>query len=115
MEIIKKYYPFLIISFFITYKIYKNRKAKNMAKELIQQNAVLIDVRNPEEFAQSNVKNSINIPLANISTIFNQYPKNQKIAFFCASGLRSKMAISIMKNQGFTDVHNLISWKNINS
>ena len=46
--------------------------------------AVVVDVRDPNSYAQEHVKGSINIPLADLATSFDKIPKGKKIVAYCS-------------------------------
>ena len=79
---------------------------------------IVVDVREPDEYNRSHVKNALNLPL---STLYNspeatkELPKNEKIVVYCNSGNRSSMAAEILKHQGFTDVENGINQDHVES
>ncbi len=81
----------------------------------VKNEAVLIDVRSQDEFALGNVKDSVNIPLDKISGQINKLKKDKTIIVFCASGMRSAQAKSILNRNGFQNVINGESWKNVQS
>lgn len=83
--------------------------------EAVQSGAVLIDVRSPDEFSSGNVKGSANIPLDRLSGQIRKLDKNKTIIVFCASGVRSASAKSILERNGFTNVINGGGWKNVQS
>lgn len=82
------------------------------AKKLIkEQNAQLVDVRTPEEFAESGIPGAKNLPLQDIDRTANtSLDKALPIVVYCRSGQRSQMAMQILISQGFSDVHNLGSY-----
>lgn len=85
-------------------------------KELISNNAIIIDVRTKGEFASGHIKKSINIPLDSLSLNLSKLKdKNQPIITCCASGMRSGMAKNILKNKGYTQVYNGGSWQSLNN
>lgn len=53
----------------------------------IPENAVLVDVRSPEELLSSSIAGAVNIPLADITVLSNVLlpEKNRPIVVFCAS------------------------------
>jgi phage shock protein E len=71
-------------------------------------NALIIDVRTPSEFAAGHIQGSINIPLDRLShAIGSKVPdKHQPLVFCCLSGGRSGSALSVMRQCGYTQVHN---------
>jgi rhodanese-related sulfurtransferase len=85
----------------------------NTVQQLILQNALIIDVRSREEFNSAAYPNSINIPLDEIITAIGKIDKSRPIILCCASGMRSKMAKNILKQNGIINTHDIGSWKNI--
>ena len=71
-------------------------------KALINEGALIFDVRTPQEFKSGHIKNATNIPLQSLAGSLNKLNKNQVIITCCASGMRSASAKSILKSQGFT-------------
>lgn len=68
-------------------------------------NIIFIDVREPYEYEEGHIKNSINIPLDELSHIsINQ---NKKLYVYCLSGARSKMACLILKQKGYKNAINI--------
>ena len=82
-------------------------------KELMQNGAQIIDVRTKSEYQQGHVKGSINIPLNNLSNHYSKLKKDKPIITCCASGMRSASAKSILKSNGFTEVHNGGGWMSL--
>ncbi len=71
--------------------------------------ALLLDVRTPEEFSVGHIQSAINIDFQNQSFI-SEIKKldNSKTYFvYCRSGNRSGKAISLMKEHGFTNIYEL--------
>jgi phage shock protein E len=81
---------------------------------LIEEGAFLVDVRSPQEFAQSKVKGSVNIPLDSISRQISKFKDKKHIIVFCRSGNRSSQAKSILQRNGFTNVVNGGTAGNVN-
>ncbi len=101
-----------VIIFFVLKKI--GQVSANKALELVNQGAVVIDVRTPSEFASGSVKDAINLPLDSISQkIAAATPdKEQPILVFCMSGTRSAMARRVLRTNGYKNVYNLGSlWR----
>lgn len=79
--------------------------------ELISKGALIIDVRTKGEYAGGHVKGSVNVPLDQLSGYLKKIKdKNHAIITCCASGMRSASAKSLLKGQGYTNVHNGGSW-----
>lgn len=78
----------------------------NRAMELInEEEAIVIDVRNADEFSTGHIAGAVNIPLNNIESI--SYDKNTKIILYCASGIRSLEAAKKLDAIGYTNLYNL--------
>ncbi len=78
---------------------------------------VIIDVREPEEFAKGHIKNAINIPpseLMNGSDLINKLDKDTPLVLYCVSGSRSNVAIGLLRQQGFTNLTNGINADHVN-
>ena len=83
--------------------------------EVIKNGAILVDVRSQGEFASGNVKGSINIPLDKLSIQLGKLKKDKTIVVFCASGIRSSQAKSILNRNGFENVINGGGWRSVQS
>ena len=91
-----------------------NSGSKVDFKELIANKAIIIDVRTKAEYQNGHIKGSMNIPLQSLNTQLSKLKKDKTIITCCASGSRSSVAKSILKSNGFTDVHNGGSWTRLN-
>lgn len=85
----------------------------NKAIELIENNsAIIIDVREENEFNEGHIKDAINIPLGVIDTI--NFEKEKNIIVYCATGIRSNEAAKKLASLGYTNVYDLdgglINW-----
>lgn len=75
-------------------------------------NNIIIDVREPREFANGHVKGAINIPPAELmsgSSKLADIPKDAPIILYCISGSRSNMSKSILESMGYINVTNGIN------
>jgi len=50
---------------------------------------MLIDVRDPDEFAKGHFKNAVNIPVDQLEAKIPQLPKDKPVVFVCSTGARS--------------------------
>lgn len=72
------------------------------------ENAVLLDVRTPEEYASGHIEDSKNLPLQNIDSIGSvAADKTAAIFVHCQSGARSAMAAAQLKRMGYTNVKDI--------
>jgi rhodanese-related sulfurtransferase len=69
-----------------------------------QAGAFILDVRQPEEWADAHIPGSTLIPLGDLEDRINEVPKDQEIVVVCRSGNRSAQGRDILKQAGFTQV-----------
>ncbi|TVR01952.1 MAG: MBL fold metallo-hydrolase [Desulfovibrionales bacterium] len=67
----------------------------------------LVDVRAPNEFANSHIQGAVNIPVADLRDRWSELRKDLPTVVICSSGIRSSLAASILLRQGFEDVTNV--------
>lgn len=74
-----------------------------------QKDAILIDVRTPDEFANGTLPKAINMDFLgeNYWDVFDQIDPSKPVFVFCRSGRRSVRTAMFMKNGGFQEVYNL--------
>ncbi len=78
--------------------------------------AVLLDVRTPEEYYEEHVAGAKWIPLDELPERLEELDRERAIlACFCRSGMRSSMACEILKEHGFSRLYNvrggITAWK----
>lgn len=84
-------------------------------KELINNGALILDVRSASEFAGGHVKGSVNVPLDRLDAYAKKLKnKEQVIITCCASGMRSASARNYLLAEGFTHVYNGGGWTSVN-
>lgn len=81
--------------------------------ELINNGAIIIDVRTSAEYQNGHLKGSKNIPLDKLMTQISKIKKDQTVITVCASGMRSASAMGMLKNAGYENVHNGGSWTSL--
>ncbi len=78
---------------------------------------IIIDVREPDEFATGHVSGAINLPpaklMAGLPTELKDTPKDEQIILYCLSGARSQTSINILQNYGFTNLKNGINKQHV--
>jgi hydroxyacylglutathione hydrolase len=77
--------------------------AEDLPAEL-EAGALPLDVREPDEFALGAVAGATLEPLGSLDTEAEGLPRDRRIIPYCASGLRSATAASILERHGFEDV-----------
>jgi rhodanese-related sulfurtransferase len=82
--------------------------------QLLQEGAIIIDVRSKGEFEGGHIKGALNIPLDQLRNNFSKLKdKNKPIITCCASGMRSASAKSILISGGYTSVFNGGGWNSL--
>ncbi len=70
--------------------------------------AMLLDVRDPDEYALGHIPGSVNLPLSKIRTAEDRIPDPDTPLFvYCLSGARSSRAVAELQGMGYTNVRNL--------
>lgn len=83
-------------------------------KAIIDEGALLVDVRTAGEFAEGHVKGSVNIPLTTVQAQLEKFENRKNIVVFCRSGARSSQAKAILEQNGITNVVNGGTWMDVN-
>jgi adenylyltransferase/sulfurtransferase len=91
--------------------------AKELAAKLADDPAlILVDVREPHEYAIARIPRATLVPLGTIPERLHQFDTADEIVLHCKSGKRSAEALQLMKKAGFKKLKNLkggiIAWAN---
>lgn len=83
---------------------------------LVDQGALLLDVRSPAEFAEGHLAGAINIPVQELESRLAELPadKTREVLVYCRSGMRSARARTMLLAAGFVKVDDLgamANWK----
>jgi len=78
--------------------------------------AVVIDVREPEEYEAAHIEGLPLIPMGDIIDWTEKLDPEKEYVFVCRSGRRSFEVAKYFQNNGFSNVHNfaggMLSWAN---
>jgi adenylyltransferase/sulfurtransferase len=80
---------------------------------------LLVDVREPEEFAGSRIPGSVLIPVAGFidASAFKLLPRDKEIILHCHSGIRSATCLALIQSAGFTNSRHLsggiVAWEKL--
>ncbi len=84
------------------------RVSGSEARRLVDQGALLLDVRTTQEFADGHIPKAVNIPVQELERRMSELgSKARPIVVYCRSGHRSGIAADLLKKAGFTAVHDL--------
>ncbi len=77
----------------------------NLLRE--RDDVLLIDVREPSEYAAGHIPGITLIPMGEIPNRLADIPKDKTVIVSCQSGRRSSQIASFLQEQGFTNLHDL--------
>ena len=67
----------------------------------------LVDVREPHEWAISDLSGSMKVPLGTLPQRLGELPKDAEIVVYCRTGGRSANAVQFLRQRGYEKVYNL--------
>jgi rhodanese-related sulfurtransferase len=67
--------------------------------------AVVIDVREPDEYASGHVPGANNIPLGQVRSRLSEVPLAPEVHLICQSGRRSAQATEVLRSEGVQAVN----------
>lgn len=70
-------------------------------KDVPQTEALLVDVRDEDEFAEGHVTNALNIPLNELRGRLGELPRDRELWVYCGVGQRAYYATRILLQNGF--------------
>lgn len=80
---------------------------EELAEKLAQGKKVLIDVREPYEYAGGHIKGAVNIPMGQLGEKIRKYKADVEMYVICASGSRSSSAVGALRRAGFENAFNV--------
>jgi len=83
-------------------------------KQLINDGAIVLDVRSKGEFQGGHIKGSLNIPVDELRNNLSKLKDKEKVIITCcASGMRSRSAKGILEANGYQKVYNGGAWTSL--
>jgi len=76
-------------------------------RELVENDAFIVDVREEDEYAKGHLVNSVNIPLSELRERTDEIPKDQPVYLHCRSAQRSYNAVMALQGMGYDNVYNI--------
>ena len=73
-------------------------------KQMFDEGAYMLDVRNPDEWVAYHVDGATLVPLPDLEARVNEVPPDREIIVICNSGNRSQVARDILLEAGFENV-----------
>ncbi len=76
-------------------------------RQLVKENAYIIDVRPSKDFQKGHTINAVNIPLTELRDRIDEIPKDKPVYLQCKTGQKSYNAIMALQHLGFEKVYNI--------
>lgn len=77
------------------------------AAPLLAQGALLVDVREPDEYTEIHAQGAQLLPLSELETRYQELPQGRPLLLICRSGARSARAAEWLEARGYSDVTNV--------
>ncbi|HEV2358287.1 MAG TPA: MBL fold metallo-hydrolase [bacterium] len=77
------------------------------ALDALESGALLLDVREPEEYAYGHVPAAVSLPQAELATRLTEVPGDRPVFVICESGMRSLRAAQFLRQMGYDRVANV--------
>lgn len=91
------------------------KKTKELIKS--EDNLIILDVRTKKEFDEGHIEGAVQILVDNLDDNIEdiEHHKDKPVLVYCRSGRRSKIAIMILLENGFSDIYHMyegyMNWK----
>lgn len=76
-------------------------------RELVENNEIIIDVREKEEYDQGHLVNAKNIPMSEFRQRLDEIPKDKPVYLHCRSSQRSYNVIMALQDLGYKNLYNI--------
>src|SRR5690606_18597620 len=90
----------------ILHGVYKEVKVSEV-RQLVENNAFIIDARERNEYNAGHLLNAINIPLSEFRDRLEEIPKDKSVYIHCRSGQRSYNMVMALQHLGYENVYNI--------
>lgn len=80
---------------------------RNIIRESVARGGIIVDVRNPGEFASGHIPMAINVPYEHIKDGNYNLPKGRWIIVYCARGVSSMKAALILAEAGYKVINTI--------
>ena len=122
-------HPFLVGAFVIILALFVRNEIRRSGKQVTAQElvnlmnrdqALIVDVRDPNDFSQGHIVNSMNIPFAALARRIDELEKfkEKPLVIACKMGQQSGAAGTMLRKAGFQNVARLrgglTEWRSLN-
>ncbi|WP_446421992.1 rhodanese-like domain-containing protein [Coleofasciculus sp.] len=84
------------------YTVRRVKQLKNQLKK--PNNVVLVDVREPSEYASGHIPGAINVPVRSLTKNLDKIPTDKPVVLYCSSGHRTAIGMTALRLLGYTNV-----------
>ncbi len=70
-------------------------------------NAILLDVREADEYREGHIPGALNYPLSALESLDLPWNKDAAIHVYCLTGARSGRAVRLLQARGYSNVKNI--------
>ncbi|MFB6453893.1 rhodanese-like domain-containing protein [Chitinophaga sp. Hz27] len=95
----------ILVVLYGTYRVYRFVNLDKGLHQLVDQGAIILDVRTVTEYNMGHIEGALNIPLGQLHADSLPLDKNKIYITMCSHGLRSVKALHLLQAKGYT-VHN---------
>ena len=81
------------------------RVGSDEANEILErekEGALMVDVRRDDEWVSGHVKGAVHIPVDDLPGRIDELPKDKKLLFICAAGVRSGLGCEMAAAMGYS-------------
>ncbi len=89
--------------------------AQTVAAVKERDDVLVLDVREQWEYDEGHIPGITHIPMGEVQNRLNEIPTDKTVILTCRSGNRSSQVTDLLRQNGYTDVHNMaggiLSWE----
>ncbi|HMQ34200.1 MAG TPA: rhodanese-like domain-containing protein [Chloroflexaceae bacterium] len=78
-------------------------KVEGLTELMASGDPLIVDVREPAEYAEGHIPGSVNIPIRTLAQNLDKIPTDRPVVLTCASGLRASFATTALQLLGYTN------------
>jgi NADPH-dependent 2,4-dienoyl-CoA reductase/sulfur reductase-like enzyme/rhodanese-related sulfurtransferase len=79
----------------------------DLRRLIVEQDAFIVDVREPNEYARGHIKSAVNIPMSQFRDRLDEIPADRPVYFHCRIGQRSYNVVRALNQLGFPQAINV--------
>lgn len=83
---------------------YTIKRIDQIKQSVKEADALLVDVREPNEFAAGHIEGAMNIPLRSLTTNLDQIPTTKPVILYCSSGYRTGIGVMTLRMLGYDNI-----------